>query len=86
MRIIQKLIIPILLTILTILQFVCLIEGIVVVNWFGVIGYLNATLGFIVITTFSWWVSIGMIKMEREDLQPTKTTMKYRRKKNGKKD
>lgn len=84
MRIIQKLIIPILLTILTILQFVCLIEGIVVVNWFGVIGYLNATLGFIVITTFSWWVSIGMIKMEREDLQPTKTTMKYRRKKNGK--
>lgn len=84
MRIIQKLIIPILLTILTILQFVCLIEGIVVANWFGVIGYLNATLGFIVITTFSWWVSIGMIKMEREDLQPTKTTMKYRRKKNGK--
>lgn len=83
MRIIQKLIIPILLTILTILQFVCLIEGIVVVNWFGVIGYLNATLGFTVITTFSWWVSIGMIKMEREDLQPTKTTMKYRRKKNG---
>lgn len=84
MRTIRKLIIPILLTILTILQFVCLVEGIVVVNWFGVIGYLNATLGFIVITTFSWWVSVGMIKMEREDLQPTKTTMKYRRKKNGK--
>lgn len=86
MRTIRKLIIPILLTILTITQFICLIEGIVVINWFGVIGYLNATLGFATITVFSWWVSIGMIKMEREDLQPTKTTMKYRRKKNGKKD
>lgn len=86
MKTTRKIIIPILLTILTTLQFVCMVKGIVVVNWFGVIGYLNATLGFSVITVFSWWGCIGIIKMEREDLQPTKTTMKYRRKKNGKKD
>ncbi len=86
MKTIYKLIIPILLTILTILQFACMVKGVVVVNWLGILGYLNATLGFSVITVFSWWVSIGIIKMGREDFQPTKTTMKYRRKKNGKKD
>lgn len=86
MRTIRKLIIPILLTILTITQFICLTEGIVIINLFGVIGYLNATLGFADITVCSWWVSIGMIERERKNLQPTKTTMKYRRKKNGKKD
>ena len=85
MKTVRKLIIPILLTILTALQFVCLVKGIVVINWFGVAGYLNAIVGFSVITACSWWVSIGIIKMDKENLQPTKETMKYRRLKNGKK-
>ena len=85
MKTVRKLIIPILLTILTALQFVCLVEGIVVANWFGITGYLNAIVGFSVITACSWWVSIGIIKKDKENLQPTKETMKYRRLKNGKK-
>lgn len=85
MKTVRKLIIPILLTILTVLQFVCLVKGIVVINWLGVAGYLNAIVGFSVITACSWWVSIGIIKMDKENLQPTKETMKYRRLKNGKK-
>lgn len=85
MKTVRKLIIPILLTILTALQFVCLVKGIVVINWLGVAGYLNAIVGFSVITACSWWVSIGIIKMDKENLQPTKETMKYRRLKNGKK-
>lgn len=85
MKTVRKLIIPILLTILTALQFVCLVKGIVVINWLGVAGYLNAIVGFSVITACSWWVSIGIIRMDKENLQPTKETMKYRRLKNGKK-
>lgn len=85
MKTVRKLIIPILLTILTALQFVCLVKGIIVINWLGVAGYLNAIVGFSVITACSWWVSIGIIKMDKENLQPTKETMKYRRLKNGKK-
>ena len=85
MKTVRKLIIPILLTILTALQFVCLVKGIVVINWLGVAGYLNAIVGFSVITACSWWVSIGIIKMDKENLQPTKETMKYRRLKNDKK-
>lgn len=85
MKTVRKLIIPILLTILTVLQFVCLVKGIVVMNWLGVAGYLNAIVGFSGITACSWWVSIGIIKMDKENLQPTKETMKYRRLKNGKK-
>lgn len=51
---IDKLIIPILLTILTVTQFFALIKGVVAVNWYGVIGYLNAIVGFIVITVYCW--------------------------------
>jgi hypothetical protein len=86
MKTFRKIIIPTLLTVLTAVQFLCLIKGVVVINWFGVCGYLNAIIGFGVITAFSWWVCIGLIKMDRENLQPTKETMKYRRRKNGKED
>lgn len=85
MKTFRKIIIPTLLTVLTAVQFLCLIKGVVVINWFGVCGYLNAIIGFGVITACSWWVSIGIIKMDKENLQPTKETMKYRRLKNGKK-
>lgn len=50
----EKLIISILLTILTVTQFFLLIKGIVVVNWYGVVGYLNAIVGFGFITVYSW--------------------------------
>lgn len=86
MKKIKYYLIPILLTVLTAVQFLCLIIGIVVINWLGVCGYLNAIIGFGVITAFSWWVCIGRIKTDRENLQPTKETMKYRRRKNGKED
>lgn len=81
MKTITKLIIPILLTVLLIMQFVCMITGIAAENLLGVLGYINAIIGFAAITAFSWWLCIGFIKMDKEDLQPTKKTMKYRRKK-----
>ena len=50
----EKFIISILLTILTVTQFFLLIKGIVVANWYGVIGYLNAIVGFGFITVYCW--------------------------------
>ena len=84
MKTIVKLIIPILLTVLLIMQFVCMIEGIAAENLLGVFGYINAIIGFAVITAFSWWLCIGFIKMDKEDLQPTKKTITNKRKKNDK--
>lgn len=86
MKTIRKFIIPVLLTILMAIQFVCLVKGIIFLNWLGVCGYLNSIIGIGFITAFSWGVGLGFVKIRRVDLQPTKETKKYRRRKNGKED
>lgn len=76
--------IPVLFTLLTALQCVCLIEGIAEINLLGITGYINAVVGFGAITGISWWLCINMSQMEKDNLLPTKETMKYRRRKNDK--
>ncbi len=76
--------IPVLFTIVTLLQCACLIIGIVDINWLGITGYINAVVGFGAITGISWWLCINMSQMEKDNLLPTKETMKYRRRKNDK--
>ena len=76
--------IPVLFTLLTVLQCVCMRKGIVTINWLGIVGYINAVVGFGAITGISWWLCINMSQMEKDNLLPTKETMKHRRRKNDK--
>lgn len=87
MKTIRKLIIPVLLTILMVIQFVCLVEGVIFLNWLGVCGYLNSIIGIGFMTAFSWGVGLGFIRIRRVDLQPTKETKEVKgENRNGKKD
>lgn len=86
MRTIKRFIIPVLLTMLVMTQILCLIQSIVIRNWFAVGGFFNAVIGFIVITGFYWAYTLTSLTDCKKDLLPTEETMKHRRNKNGKKD
>lgn len=68
------------LTVLTLTNGYLSILGFIIEDYFGALGYLIATLAILLITVVAYWIVIGFISMEKEDLQPTEETMKYRRK------
>ena len=72
------------LTVLTLTNGYLSILGFIIKDYFGALGYLTATLATLLITVVAYWIVIGFISMEKEDLQPTKETLKYRSKENGK--
>lgn len=68
------------LTVLTLTNGYLSILGFIIEDYFGALGYLTATLTTLLITVVAYWIVIGFISMEKEDLRPTEETMKYRRK------